>query len=256
MDARQNRPCLLITRPIDGARRFAQDAEAAGFAVLLDPMLRLTPRPAPDPSVWNDTQAILLTSPTAAPLAGKLAPAEIKVLAVGDATAIAARAAGFQSVASAAGDARALAKMAINDLSPGGGRVIHAAGAQRAGDLAGALGAAGFDALTVVLYDQIPAERLGAETLEALRDRAIDYASFFSPQTGARFARLVQDSGMAENLSCVHAFALSEAVSGAISDVSWQSVAIAEKPTSNALLACLIASAFGANNGAYRANER
>lgn len=249
------RPGLLITRPHDGAERFAADARAAGFAPLLDPMLRLAPRPAPDTAAFAGAQALLLTSPAAASLAAVAASPALRVLTVGDATATAALAAGFSNVQSAAGDAGALAKLAAKVLDPHAGRVIHAAGAKRAGDLAGKLAGFGFQTTTLVLYDQKLAQRLAQSTIDALEAGRLQYASFFSPQTGRTFGKVVSDSGLGRSLSRVSAVAISSAVCDTISDLGWGSVLTAEQPTSAALLAQLVASAFGgtANNGAKRA---
>lgn len=255
MNGMDERPSLLITRPQDGAERFAIDAAAVGFAPLLDPMLRLVPRPPPDAGAFAGAQALLLTSPASAALAADAASPALQVLAVGDATASAARAAGFLNVYSAAGDMDALAKLAARMLDPRAGPVIHAAGAKRAGDLAGTLAGLGFQTTTLVLYDQKPAQRLARSTIDALEAGRLRYASFFSPQTGRAFGKVVLDSGMGGNLSRVSAVAISSAVRETISDLGWESVMTAEQPTSAALLAQLVASAFGgtANNGAKRA---
>ena len=254
MNGNDARPGLLITRPHDGAQRFAADAEAAGFAPLLDPMLRLIPRPPPDAGAFADAQALLLTSPAAAALAAVAASPDLQVLAVGDATAAAALAAGFTDVISAAGDGVALARLAAKILDPKAGRIIHGAGAKRAGDLAGVLARQGFQATTLVLYEQQPAQTLAQSTVDALAAGRLNYASFFSPQTGSIFGKVVLNSGMIGNLSDVSAVAISGAVRDTISGLGWKSVMTAQRPTSAALLAQLVSLAFDgtADNGADR----
>src|SRR5690606_18555276 len=114
----------------------------------------------------------------------------LPVYAVGDATAQAARAAGFDTVESAGGDVVALAALVAERLSPGGGSLLHVAGSQTAGDLAGRLSALGFTVHREALYEARQAQALSAETAAALRQGTIDAAAFFSPRTASAFVTL------------------------------------------------------------------
>src|SRR6185369_3410542 len=83
-------------------------------------------------------QAVLLTSANAVP-ALSAARRDLPMLAVGEATAQAARDAGFTSVESAEGDVAALAALAKQRSDPAGGALLYARGADVAGDLVGQL---------------------------------------------------------------------------------------------------------------------
>lgn len=236
------RPRLLVTRPLEGARRFGQVAAAAGFDVTIEPMSIIEATPV-SADVFAGVQAVLLTSAAAvAPLAAFGLDADLPVLTVGDATAAAARAAGMRAVESADGDVNALAALAAERLDPAAGPVAHAAGERRAGDLAGALAAMGFDARTVVLYRAVPATRLTPETAAALRAGEIAYAAFFSPQTARTFVSLAESSGIARNFSNATAIALSPNVGEALGKLNWRRVLTAERPNADALLRKLVAS--------------
>ncbi|HEY9090104.1 uroporphyrinogen-III synthase [Parasphingorhabdus sp.] len=90
---------LLILRPIDGARRTAKSAEKMGLHAIVDPLFAIEPMDwAPPPASQFD--ALLLTSVNAVIHAGGgLAQyKQLPVLAVGDATAKAARQAGLHVV--------------------------------------------------------------------------------------------------------------------------------------------------------------
>jgi len=81
---------------------------------------------------------------------------ELKVFAVGAATAQAARAAGFHTVLSADGDVEALAEGIASRRSQLRGAVLHPGAAEPAGDLAGALEKHGVEARRAILYETGP----------------------------------------------------------------------------------------------------
>lgn len=240
------RPLLLVTRPLGGAERFAAAAEAAGFDCLIDPMLTVGPVDF-DPAELDGAQAVLITSAAAAPyLAATRTPRDTLALAVGDATAEAVKSAGFSNVESADGDVDALADLALRRLASDAGPVIHVAGARRAGDLSGRLKSAGFDARTSVVYAARPAQSFRPETTAALTAGRIGYAAFFSPQTGRAFVSVAADAKVEAALGRVQAVAISAAARNALTELNWLRLLTAAEPTAAALLAALVASAFGA----------
>jgi uroporphyrinogen-III synthase len=144
---------VAITRALPDAERTAERVRAMGAQPILTPLLTIIPC-AYDTNV-EDAQAILFTSaygvrafPDARRLCAK------PVLAVGDATAEAARGAGFSNVCSAEGDVSALTELAKTALSPNAGKLVHIGGEHVAGDLAGeelGVGLRAFGDLTVVV---------------------------------------------------------------------------------------------------------
>lgn len=128
---------VWVTRAEPGAARTADRLTALGFEPVVVPLLTLAPLPgalnaAPPP----DAVAVLaLTSPNGVEAFAPLIPRfrDHPVFAVGDATAEAARAAGFADVRSAAGDIHALARLIAAEAPPG---PLLAPGAREpAGDL-------------------------------------------------------------------------------------------------------------------------
>ncbi len=106
---------VWVTRAEPGAARTADRLTALGFTPLVAPLLNLAPLPgaldaAPDPAA---VAALALTSPNGVEAFAPLIPRfrDHPVFAVGDATAEAARAAGFGDGRSAAGDIHALARL-------------------------------------------------------------------------------------------------------------------------------------------------
>lgn len=234
---------LLVTRPREDAESFAQALAARGIATMIEPMLEIEDLPGP-PVAGAALQAILFTSVNGVRALQRrnqdLSPlAAIRVLAVGDATAGAARAAGFARVESAAGDVESLAALAIARLTPDGGPLLHVAGSQFAGDLAGALTGAGFTVRREAIYAARKARALSAPTLDALREATIDGVTFFSPRTAAAFVTLCGDADALPLLAHTAAVCLSPAVARAAAAAPWRAVIVAPRPDQEALLGCL-----------------
>ena len=184
----------------------------------------------------DGAQALLFTSANGVrAFAAASARRDLPALAVGDATADAARRAGFADVASAGGTVADLALLARRRLRPEGGALVHSAAQDVAGDLAGALGAAGYEVRRAVLYASVPADRLSAGTAELLQSSAIAAALFFSPRTAATFVRLVRAAGLDGACRAIAAVALSPAVADKL-DVSWRALHVASAPTGAALI--------------------
>jgi uroporphyrinogen-III synthase len=187
-------------------------------------------------------QAVLLTSANGARALDAAAPNEtaaraLPVLTVGDATADAARGAGFTDVTSAGGDVDDLAALAVARLRTGGGRLIHIAGQTVAGDLLGRLTNAGFEIARVSLYEAVSASALSPEARDALDGQTLAGVVFFSPRTANLFVKLVVESGLAPRVRTITAFCLSDAVAGAAAALSWREIVVARAPRLDALVA-------------------
>lgn len=227
---------ILVTRPIDDVAPLADRLAARGHAVLVEPLLSIELLDGPMLDIAG-VQAILLTSANGArAVARRIAARDLPVLAVGDATAAAARAAGFADVASANGDVEDLARLARERLKPGSGPLLHAAGSVTAGDLARQLGEAGFTLRREVLYRAEPAAALSEATRAAFAADGIDSVLFFSPRTAATFARLAREARLEPHLQRVVAFALSPAVKTAAGGLPWRAVETAEQPAQASLI--------------------
>ncbi len=233
---------LLVTRPDEDQAALAETLDALGHQTIAAPLLAvrfLADAAIPD----TPYQAILITSANGARALRRRREvarlATLPVLAVGEASAAAARVAGFADVASAEGDVEALAELALRRLEPGGGPLLHVAGSVVAGDLKTVLEGHGFSVDRVTLYEAVAAERLPIAAADALRAGAIDGALFYSPRTARSFAALVQMEGVAQTLVTVTAYCLSQAVAEALAGLPFKAVAIAPEPNQAALLGLL-----------------
>lgn len=234
---------LLLTRPLADAAPLARRLRDEGHEVLLAPLLEI--RDLADVSLdIEGVQAVLLSSANGAralarAAAGSEAVLSLPAFAVGEASARAAREAGFDSVESAGGDVADLAELASQRLGPGDGALLHVAGTRRAGDLTGALGRRGFEVRRAVLYEAVAAETLPDDCAAALAQGRLDAVLFFSPRTAASFARLVGGSGLQAGCRNLVAFCLSPAVAAKLEEIRWRRIAVARRPEQDHLLQLL-----------------
>lgn len=233
---------LLVTRPDEDAGPLVEALTGLGHEAIAAPLLAIRPV---EGAVIPDTpwQAVLITSANGARAIGARREmarlSQIPVLAVGEASAAAARVAGFADVTVAGGNVHALVGLALGRLSPGGGPLLHIAGAVTAGDLKGMLEARGFSVDRIVLYEAVTAGELPEVAVAALRGRQVDGALFYSPRTARQFADLVRDAGLEQELVTLTAYCLSNAVAEALTGLPFRTVVVADEPNQTSLLACL-----------------
>jgi len=230
---------LLVIRPEQDAAELARLLAERGHEAMVAPVMsvRFLDDAELPARAW---QALLVTSANGARALARHAQAavlrDVRVLAVGPASARAMRDAGFRRVEAAGGDADALAALARRDLSPDGGPLLHVAGTIVAGDLKGALAAHGFEVERVALYEAEAADRLPETARAALAGGGMDGVLLHSPRTARIFASLVRAAGLEAALARMTAFCLSQAVAEALGGTNFLTVKIAARPEQAALL--------------------
>jgi uroporphyrinogen-III synthase len=206
---------LLVLRPQPGANATLGKARSLGLEAITVPLFEVAP------VVWRapDAQAfdgLLLTSANAVRLAGEPLRAlrGLKVYAVGEATAEAAREAGFDIAAT--GDTGVERLLGSIDA---GLKLLHLCGADRREPVDAAQ-----ELTRVTVYCAWP---VGAPDLSAAQG---SIALIHSPRAGKRFAELV------DSRSSIAIAAISETAAEAVGS-GWRTVATAAQPTDDALLA-------------------
>jgi len=233
---------LLVTRPDEDASATIAALEAAGHVALAAPLLTIH---ALDEAIVPDEkwQAVLITSANGARAIGThacfAALKSVPVLAVGAASAEAARDMGFSSVVSAQGNVETLTQLALLRLRAEAGPLLHVAGSVTAGDLKGGLEAQGFSVVRVVLYEAVASDYLPEVARAALEGGRIDGVLFYSPRTAARFVTLVRAAGLERSLAAVTAYCLSRPVAEALDGVTFCDIRVSDEPTQAALLSLL-----------------
>jgi uroporphyrinogen-III synthase len=217
---------VWVTRTQPQADATAGRLTALGFTPLVVPVLEARARANAVIDLVG-VQALAFTSGHAiAAFAALSADRALPVFAVGDATAEAARAAGFAAVRSAGGDVAALADL-IAGAQPG--LVLAPGAASPAADLAALLAARGVSAAAVPVYETVPtgaAPALGQ----------IDAVLVHSPRGAQLVAAHLAGRPEAADLA-VHA--ISAAAAAPLADLPLKSLAVATHPSEGALLATL-----------------
>lgn len=226
---------VLVTRSAPDVDGDLARLAKRGHQGIACPLFHTEPVPGARISV-GDAQAVLVTSRTGVrALAGADPERGVPLLAVGDATAEAARGCGYAQVESAGGDWLALAALARRRLNPARGPILHAGGAAVAGDLVGALGAEGFAVDHVALYRARARETLPRAGREALEDGGVEAVLLFSPRTAATFARLVAAASLGARCSSLEALCISPNVAKAAAPLPWRRARAADTPDSDSL---------------------
>jgi len=150
---------IWITRAEPGASRTAEKLRALGHEPVVAPLLEV--HALPGAIDLDGVGALAFTSANGVRAFAERAPdpgfgRSLPVFAVGDATAAAARKAGFAEVASAAADLDALADLIAARAPALRGTVLAPGPREPAGDLPRALAAQGVTARALALYETLP----------------------------------------------------------------------------------------------------
>jgi len=211
---------LLVLRPEPGASETAERARLLRLDPIKAPLFTIRPLAwePPDP---GDYDAVLLTSANA-PRHGGPGLQELTALpcfAVGEATGMAAREAGFKNVRIGPSDgAAAVAEMARAGIA----RALHLCGRDHI-----VLRRQGLTVQPVPVYGADPVEALSVEARGAIDDGAV--VLLHSPRAARRFAELVTAR------SRLRLAAISDAVAEAAGD-GWAAKEVAPAPRDEALL--------------------
>ncbi len=232
---------VLVTRPLEDVGPLVAALKTRGHEAVIEPMLSIERRADVSlPLPLDGVQALLFTSANGVRAFADLAPErDLPVFAVGDASATAAREAGFTAVESAGGDVTDLARLVRDHLDPDHGALFHPAASQLAGDLQGALEDAGFTLRRAALYEAQPAVDLSSALRRGLAAGDLDVAVFFSPRTARTFVTLIERAGLNAACARLQVVCLSEAVAARLQPLTWARVWVAARPEQDAVLARL-----------------
>ncbi|HEY5412212.1 MAG TPA: uroporphyrinogen-III synthase [Caulobacteraceae bacterium] len=223
---------IWITRAQPEAEATAQRLRALGHEPVVAPLLEVQPLGA---SVdLEGVVALAFTSRNGVRAFAASSPERnLKVFTVGDATAAAARGAGFADVSSAAGDALALAELIARGRAALGGVVLYLAPEEPAGDLAGALAALaaqGVPARTQAVYRTQP------PAAPAAVPPGVDLVLIHSAKAARRLA---EDPALAETAPSMTAVCISPAAAEPLAGLGFRDVLVAPQPTEAALIQTL-----------------
>ena len=166
----------------------------------------------------------------------------LKLFAVGDRTAAAAKKLGFADVVSARGDVRDLIEL-LADAGLGG-PIFYPAARVAVGDLGKALARHGVMVIAAKIYDMAPAKKLSAPLWARLEDGDISAALFYSRRTAETFVSLTTGFGAKARLGML---CLSENVAAPLIAAHFVRVALADHPSEEAMMGLALSFARAQN---------
>lgn len=231
------RPQVWVSRTEPFAHQSAARLVALGYACRVLPLMHVNyARSTPD---LTGVGTLVFTSRHGvAAFARRCAERRLSVFAVGDATADAARRAGFERVASAAGDVVALRRLMRAQARRELGAVLRVGAAEPAGALVADLVADGFEVVDWPAYRTVVAdERQILDAIGALNG-GLAAVLLYSPKAGRALGRLLAK----HNLPLGRLVCISPAAAVAVAAPADYAVRIALRPNETALFAALRAS--------------
>jgi uroporphyrinogen-III synthase len=227
---------LLVTRPEPDNERTAAELRARGHEVMVAPMLRVEPVIDADLGA-GPWAAVLITSANGArAIAAHKRRGELTalpVLAVGQASATAARAAGFSDVTSADGDGGDLARLAAVRVSGAAMPLLYLAGEERARDLGAELAASGLKVATVAVYRTVKVAALPDDVRAALAAGVVEGVLHFSRRSVESYLDCARDGPA---LQPIH-YCLSARAAEPLQAAGASRIRVAAKPDEAGMLA-------------------
>jgi uroporphyrinogen-III synthase len=175
-------------------------------------------------------------------MAGHKSMAALRALplfVVGPRTAQAAAAAGFSCVTSADGALDDLAALVAARLTDKTLPLLYLAGADRAGDLAGALAAHGLEIHTRVVYRAVPEAQLPPAICAALAGGDIDGVLHFSARSAQAFLAAAAAAGLSARSLDIQHYCLSAQVAAPLAAAGAAAISVAPRPNERALVDAL-----------------
>jgi uroporphyrinogen-III synthase len=237
---------ILVTRAHPDNEATAAKLRADGHEVLLAPVLKFEPVLFHDESE-AEYAAIIVTSANAiravAPQLHQLDLLKLPLFAVGEHTAAAARDAGFADVIAAGGDAAALrdkvVQSARDKVLKKKSTLLYLAGADLSRDLAGELGAAGFNVVTQTTYRMAPVTHLPRDACDGFAAHGIEAVLHYSRRSARAFLEAARGEGVEISALAIPQCCLSEAVAGVLREAGAAQVVVAATPDEIALFAAM-----------------
>jgi uroporphyrinogen-III synthase len=237
---------VLVTRPLPDGETTAADLRARGFEALAAPMLRFEPFAFKAEAEIPYGGVIVTSANAIRAVESQLANSplvKLPLFAVGERTAAAARAAGFDKIFSADGDAAALRDLIVETAkakklkkkSP----LLYLAGEELARDLAGELRDQGFEVITHIAYRMVPAKSLPGEVVDGFAAGRIEAVLHYSRRSARAFVEAARTGGVEISALALPQCCISAAVAEIVREAGASQVTVAARPDENALFEAL-----------------
>lgn len=222
---------VLLTRPEPDSREIADELASYGLESLIWPLTRIVPTDDPI-ALPPGTDGLIVTSTNGLRTFADACPERgLPVLAVGDRTADAARAVGFEAE-SAGGDAEALAALARRSRLR---HLFHPCGCDRAANLSRMLAPSGIEVTEQVVYAAEPTGPPAPAVAKALQKGAVRLATFWSTRNCSIFKDLSEDGSLGE-LQHMTAVAISPRAAHALDGCGFGTILVSDRPDRRAMI--------------------
>ncbi len=151
---------------------------------------------------------------------------KIPVWCVGEATAAAAKEAGFETIFQVNRSAQEILERIVNECPKESSYFVHICGSVVHVDLADALTKLGYHANRIIIYTTEAADVLTPQAEAVMSAGLVQQMPFFSLRTAEVFIDIAQKSDWAENISKITALAHSDAIARTLNQLSWKRVIV------------------------------
>lgn len=233
---------VLVTRPRHLAGPLIDKLRAKGFEVLHEPMLTIVPKREIRPQIQK-RGVTMITSRTTLAMLQDRADEVADLLkrpcyCVGEQTALAAAAFGFEQIRTGSGDGETLAHM-ILEGEKRSAEVLHIGGVDVVPQAQAVLREAGQPLVHWPVYQAVERSEMSKPVAQAMRTGKIDAALFFSVRTAQTFVQMVLTQGLETCCTRMVALGLSPAVEVALAPLPWQRILVPPHPSEERALTCL-----------------
>ena len=244
---------VLVTRPQPVADEFAEMLRHEGFYVYLAPMTEYVEIDA-DPKDLESYQALIFTSAQAALIFSKRSTVRrLPVLAVGDATAAAARKAGFTTVYSAKGDVGDIVNLIKSVTSALKlKKILHPCGE----DITNDISELGVEVVRMPVYKAHFLESLPDNVVQVLQRGAVDIVTVFSTRTAKNLVKMLQKKNMRGVSKKLEAVCISRRVATELRGIQWKAIRIASNPETKDMLDIIKGYETGLTSDALLSGDR
>ena len=232
---------LLVTRPAPGAEQTAAKLNDLGHQTTIESLSIIQATDIPFPK--GNYSAIAVTSAAAI---RQLASHEAKphllklpLYCVGDATARAAKTAGFTNITSANGNAGDLLKLLPSTAHGKSAPTLYISGEDRAFDLTAAMQKSGRQCVEWVIYRARWQERFSVETSTRLQADEFDGVLLYSARAAGHFSDLCLQQNIDLSRSELKYFCLSPQIAATLPKLLQSRCFCPDKPHEDALLTTL-----------------
>lgn len=226
---------VLLTRPEPQATLTSNKLTDAGFTVFSEPcqMVKAVT------SELQPAEGYIITSQNAIEYGLKhIVDKEAVIFTVGEKTAEAAEALGFNVIFAADGDAESLIEVILSRWLPDHGRLLHLSGAEISTDVSGLLSAIGYKAERAVVYTASKLSAPSSTTRDAIKNDEINAVLFYSARAATIFNEWIEQAGLESSLKAIDAIVLSKRIAERL-EGAWKCIKIAENKHEDELIKLL-----------------